>query len=269
MTQQVALMTQQTILDLQPPSAVRDEEDWESVTDSSASGLSSGSEIADDDVFDAIVAAWLPRLRAAWEMSEWESSTSDRSSASDIAAAAADDDDDDDDEEEDDDDDGDDGDDGDDDVFEAIVAAWVRRLRAAKVRKRNMSGSSTSSVSPAAEANEDEIVAATVAAFLPKLRAGRAIVRQEALVVNRELGIDVTTVSITPAQAALATTNMQMGTAVTMEEVEAMWPIDLKSVEPEEELGREDLEEDESEEIVLAFIRKVKDENEKALAASS
>lgn len=202
--EQVALMTQQTIFDMQPPSSVRHEEDWESLPDSSISNNSSVSGIATEDMYDAINRAFLPRLRAAREMSISDSSSSNSSWVTE---------------------------DSKEDIYGNILARYRRQLRAA--RERSMSESSISDNSSAAEMNEDEIVDAIVAASLPKLRAGRALVRQEALAANRELGIDTSTISMTVAEAALAMTNEQMGTAVTMEELEAMSPIDLSFPEPD------------------------------------
>lgn len=233
--EQVALTIQQTIFDMQPPTSVRDEEDWESLPDSSISDSSSASGIAGEDMYDAINRAWPARFRAARETSISDSSTSNGSWATEESER---------------------------DIWDTIVANYHTQLRAA--RERSMSESSASNNSSATEMNEGEIADAMVAALLPKLRGGRAIVRQEALAINRELGINPTTVSMTVAEAALATTNEQMGTAVTMEEVEAMRPIDLSFPEPEEEeLAPGELEEDEQEEIIAAFIRKVKEENEK------
>ena len=198
--EQAALTIQQTVFDMQPPTSVRDEEDWESLPDSSAM----------KPWYAAINRAWLARFGAASETSISDSST--------------------------------------------YNGSYVTEEES----ERSIFESSTLKSPSAAEMNEDEIVDAMVAAFLPKLRGGRAIVRQKALAVNRELGINPTRVSMTVAEAALATTNLQMGTAVTMEEVEAMRPIDLSF--PEEE-------EDEQEEVIAAFIRKVKEQNEKEVAA--
>ena len=143
---------------------------------------------------------------------------------------------------------------------EDVLDAEFRQTLMAS-REGSVSESSSSHGSSAGETKEDEMVNAIVAAWLPKLRGGRALVRQEALAANRELGIDITTVSMTAAEAALARTNMEMGTAVTMEDVEAMGPIDLDHQEPDE-LAPGDFEEDELEEMMMGFIHRVKKENE-------